>query len=182
MLKEKHSFVLSTSVTTRSPRPGEVDGVHYHFRTLEQFEDDRKKGKFLEYAKVHGNYYGTLASTVEDALKEGRDILFDIDYQGVKQLQEKITQDVVSIFILPPSKEELRRRLELRAQDSAEVIERRIANAAHEIENAFIYDYVLINENLEQCYQTLEAIYCAEQHKRKRNFFWKDLSAQFLAS
>ncbi|WP_229729429.1 guanylate kinase [Agaricicola taiwanensis] len=159
---------LSVSVTTRTRRPSEVDGVHYHFIPTRQFEAMRESGQLLESAEVHGNFYGTPREPVERALAEGRDVLFDIDWQGTMQLYESARADVVSVFVLPPAIAELKSRLERRAQDSSEVISRRLENARVEIPQWSKYDYILVNEDLDRSYTTLKAILFAERARRDR--------------
>lgn len=168
LLLEDGHLGLSVSVTTRERRPSEVDGIHYHFITKKEFEHKRDNDELIEWAEVHGHFYGTLRETVETALNEGRDMLFDIDYQGARQLQQKMPDDVVSIFILPPSMKELRSRLNRRAEDPKEVIDLRLHNARKEIEQWQSYDYVLINEDLEQSFALIKAIHLAEAMKRER--------------
>jgi guanylate kinase len=158
---------LSISVTTRKRRPSEVDGVHYHFISRSKFSSMKKSGELLESAKVHGNFYGTPRRPVEKALDAGQDILFDIDWQGAKQLYEKMRADVVSVFVLPPSARELKARLERRAEDSGEVIRGRLKNAAEEIPHWAEYDYVLINRDLDRSFRDLRAILRAERAKRQ---------------
>ena len=157
---------LSISVTTRERRGSEIDGVHYHFITRRRFESMRDGGELLEWAEVHGNYYGTPREPVEKALSEGRDVLFDIDWQGARQLYEKMREDVVSVFVLPPSAAELKSRLERRAEDSAAVIQRRLKNAIEEIMHWEEYDYILVNRDLDKSFARLRAILTAERLKR----------------
>lgn len=159
---------LSVSVTTRARRPSEVDNVHYHFVSQRQFDAMRESGQLLESAEVHGNFYGTPRDPVEKALTEGRDVLFDIDWQGTMQLYETARPDVVSVFVLPPTVVELKSRLERRAQDSSEVIARRLDNARVEIPQWEKYDYVIVNEDLNRSYTTLKAILIAERARRAR--------------
>ena len=159
---------LSISVTTRLKRPSEIDGRHYHFIDVDRFEAMRDHGDLLEWAEVHGNFYGTPRKPVEKALAEGRDMIFDIDYQGTQQVREKLKNDVVTVFILPPSMAELKARLERRAEDSAETIARRLSNAREEIKRWSEYDYVIVNHDLDQSYQSLMAIQSAERLKRER--------------
>ncbi len=168
LLLEDGHLGLSVSVTTRERRPSEVNGVHYHFITRKEFEQKRDNDELIEWAEVHGHYYGTLRSTVETALAGGRDMLFDIDYQGARQLQEKMPDDVVSVFILPPSMKELKSRLNRRAEDSQDVIDLRLHNARGEIEHFRSYDYVIINQDLEQSFALIKAIHLAEAIKRRR--------------
>jgi guanylate kinase len=159
---------LSVSWTTRAPREGEIDGVHYVFVTKDQFRAERADNGFLEWAEVHGNLYGSPRRPVFGALDEGRDVLFDIDWQGAQQLTNSAEADVVKVFILPPSMKDLRARLETRAKDSADVIRRRLANAYSEISRWDGYDYVLVNEDLEAAYEKLRAIVAAERLRRQR--------------
>lgn len=173
LLLEDGHLGLSVSVTTRDPRPSEVDGIHYHFISNKDFEQKRDNDELIEWAEVHGHYYGTLRKTVDEALAAGRDMLFDIDYQGAKQLQNKMPDDVVSIFILPPSMKELKSRLNRRAEDSSDVIDLRLHNARGEIGHWQSYDYVIINENLEQSLSLIKAIHLAEAMKRNRCLYLK---------
>ncbi len=171
LLAEDAALTMSISATTRAARAGERDGVHYHFIDQARFQALRAEGAFLEHARVHDNHYGTLKAEVDDALAAGRDVLFDIDYQGTQQLmaQTSIKGRIVSIFILPPSMAELKRRLETRAQDSAAVVARRMDKARDEIEHWAEYDYVLINDDLEQCYDAVKTILAAERLKRHKH-------------
>jgi guanylate kinase len=157
---------LSVSATTRARRPSEIDGVHYHFRTKRQFEAMRESGELLEWAEVHGNYYGTPREPVEKALNEGRDVLFDIDWQGTRQLLDKMREDVVTVFVLPPSAQELKSRLVRRAEDSDAVIAQRLKNAAEEFLHWNEYDYILVNRDLDKSFARLRAILTAERLKR----------------
>jgi guanylate kinase len=166
LLEQEENVSLSISVTTRERRASEIDGVHYHFISKRQFEIMRDGGELLEWAEVHGNYYGTPREPVERALEEGRDILFDIDWQGTQQLYERMRADVVSVFVLPPTAEELKARLERRAEDSAEIIARRLKNAAEEIPHWGEYDYVLVNRDLDKSFARLRGILTAERLKR----------------
>ena len=159
---------LSVSVTTRERRASEIDGKHYHFITRKEFERRRDSDALIEWAEVHGNFYGTPREEVEIALAEGRDMLFDIDWQGADQLQEKMRTDVVSIFILPPTMKELQQRLNRRAEDSSGVIETRLKNARLEIQKWDKYQYVVINEDLNQSYASVKAIIMAERLRRDR--------------
>ncbi len=159
---------LSISVTTRARRPSEIDGRHYHFIDREAFDDLRARDDLLEWAEVHGNFYGTPRRPVEKVLGAGRDMIFDIDYQGTRQVRSKLAQDVVTVFILPPSMAELRQRLERRAEDSADTIEKRLANARTEIQRWVEYDYVIVNDDLQNAFQALQGILAAERLKRAR--------------
>jgi guanylate kinase len=166
LLEQEENVSLSISVTTRQRRASEIDGVHYHFISKRQFEVMRDAGDLLEWAEVHGNFYGTPREPVEQALSEGRDVLFDIDWQGTQQLYRSMREDVVSVFVLPPSARELKARLERRAEDSEEIITRRLRNAAEEIPHWTEYDYVLVNRDLDKSFARLRAILTAERLKR----------------
>ncbi|WP_026606382.1 guanylate kinase [Methylocapsa acidiphila] len=161
-------LTLSISVTTRSRRSSEVDGIHYTFISKKQFEALRDAGELLEWAEVHGNFYGTPREPVEKVLAQGRDVLFDIDYQGTQQVRQAVGSDVVTIFILPPSIAELRSRLERRAEDPPDVIARRLDNARNEIRRWTQYDYVLINADLQSTFDDLHAILTAERRRATR--------------
>jgi guanylate kinase len=166
LLEQEENVSLSVSVTTRARRSSEIEGVHYYFISKRRFESMRDSDELLEWAEVHGNYYGTPREPVEKALASGRDMLFDIDWQGTQQLYAKMRDDVVSVFVLPPSAAELKARLERRAEDSAEVITRRLRNAAEEIPHWNEYDYVLVNRDLDKSFVRLRAILTAERLKR----------------
>lgn len=168
LLDQDKGLSLSVSVTTRQRRESEIAGTHYHFISVKEFERLRDSDGLLESAEVHGNFYGTPREEAEVALSEGRDMLFDIDWQGALQLQEKMAVDVVSIFILPPSFEELRSRLNRRAEDSQEVIEKRLVNAAEEMSHWREYDYVVVNEDLNKAFGEVQAIVKAERLRRDR--------------
>ena len=170
LLQDKSiDLTLSVSATTRPRRSSEVDGIHYHFISTAEFERLRAGDEFLEYARVHDNFYGTPRGLVERVLARGRDMLFDIDYQGTLQVREKAPDDVVTIFILPPSMKELRARLDRRAEDPADVIDRRLENARHEIQRWTTYDYVIVNDDLQRSYEQVLAILTAERLKRARS-------------
>lgn len=163
------SIVFSVSATTRAPRPGEVDGREYYFKTGEQFLEMVHEGDMLEHAEVFGNLYGTPIAPVEEALQAGRDIIFDLDWQGGQQVRNsKLGQDVVSIFILPPSIAALEARLRSRAQDSDDVIASRMSQAKSEISHWAEYDYVLVNENIDTAEDELRTILSAERKRRVR--------------
>jgi guanylate kinase len=164
MLEADGDIALSISATTRPPRPGEVDGVHYHFVDTETFKKMAADGAFLEWAHVFGHRYGTPRAPVEAMLAAGKDVLFDIDWQGAQQLYQEAGPDVVRVFVLPPTMEELERRLRARKTDSDEVIAARVARAANEIS----HDYVLINDHVDDCYGEVMAILRAERLKRRR--------------
>jgi guanylate kinase len=168
LLESDPALELSVSVTTRPRRPSEIDGVHYHFVSQRDFDRLRDTDALLEWAEVHGNCYGTPREAAEQAMSEGRDMLFDIDWQGANQLVEKMPTDIVSIFILPPSMEELKSRLQRRAEDSAETIEKRLANARAEIGHWQEYDYVVVNDDLDRAYGAVRAIVTAERLRRNR--------------
>jgi guanylate kinase len=168
LLASDRNITMSVSFTTRPPRPGEVNGRDYHFISKEEFARLRDGGQLLEHAEVFGNFYGTPRAPVEEALARGRDVLFDIDWQGTQQLAEAMEGDLVRIFILPPSAEELRERLIRRAQDSASVVAKRMAEASSEISHWPEYDYVIVNENLDLAGQQIAAILTAERLRRRR--------------
>jgi guanylate kinase len=161
-------LTLSISVTTRTRRSSEVDGIHYTFITKKQFEQLRDGGDLLEWAEVHGNFYGTPREAAERVLDQGRDVLFDIDYQGTQQIKQKAAGDAVTIFILPPSMQELRSRLERRAEDRPEVIAKRLSEARNEIPRWTQYDYVLVNDDLQSTFADLLAILAAERRRTER--------------
>lgn len=161
-------LTLSISVTTRERRSSEAEGIHYRFITKKEFERLRETDDLLEWAEVHGNFYGTPREPAEKVLSAGRDMLFDIDWQGTQQVQAKAGMDVVSVFILPPSMQELQTRLERRAEDPPDVIARRLANARNEIRRWTQYDYVLVNDDLEVTFKDLLAIIEAERRKTSR--------------
>lgn len=168
LLAQDDRLALSVSVTTRAPRPGEEDGIHYYFRSLEEVEALAASGGLLEHARVFNNIYGTPRQAVEDALQDGRDVMFDIDWQGNRQLADNARDDLVSVFILPPSLEELERRLRGRGQDSPEVIAGRMEQAASEISHWGEYDYVVVNSDLDQSIAAVQSILTAERLKRTR--------------
>jgi guanylate kinase len=168
VLEADPEMSLSVSVTTRKRRPSEIEGVHYHFVSLKEFERLKSSDSLLEWAEVHGNYYGTPREAAEIAMAEGRDMLFDIDWQGAQQLQEKMSADVVSIFILPPTMEELQSRLNRRAEDSQEVIATRLANARAEIAHWREYDYIVVNDDLDRAFSAVRSIVEAERLRRDR--------------
>jgi guanylate kinase len=168
LLASDRNITMSVSVTTRPPRPGEVNGRDYHFIDVARFNRMIENNELLEYAQVFDNFYGTPRAPVEEALAKGRDVLFDIDWQGTQQLAEAMEGDLVRIFILPPSAEELRERLIRRAQDSASVVAKRMAEASSEISHWPEYDYVIVNENLDLAGQQIAAILTAERLRRRR--------------
>jgi guanylate kinase len=182
LLKADRHIDLSVSVTTRPQRPGEIDGRDYHFIDMVRFESMVKSGKLLEWAEVFGHRYGTPRIPVERALRAGRDVLFDIDWQGTQQLREKARDDLVSVFILPPTVTELQRRLERRAQDTRAIIAGRMAKAAGEMSHWPEYDYVIVNRDKKDAFAEVRAILAAERLKRERQIglsaFVRDLQAK----
>ncbi len=168
LLKADKSVELSVSVTTRPRRAGEKQGRDYRFIQKSQFQKMRENGELLESAEVFGNFYGTPRAPVEKALAAGRDVLFDIDWQGTQQLREKVKDDVATIFVLPPSTADLEQRLRTRALDSGDVIASRMAKAADEMTHFAEYDYVIINKDIDQAYAEVRAILAAERLKRQR--------------
>lgn len=175
---------FSVSATTRAPRAGEADGREYYFRSRKEFEAMVSAGEMLEHAEVFGNFYGTPKGPVEAAMKEGRDTVFDIDWQGGQQIRNSsLGRDVVSIFVLPPSIAELDRRLRTRGQDSDEVIAGRMAKSRDEISHWAEYDYVLVNEDLNATFESLKTILTAERLRRDRqprlSDFVRTLNAEF---
>jgi guanylate kinase len=168
LIERVQGLVLSVSATTRPMRPGEVDGRDYRFVDKAAFAAMVKRDELLEWAKVFDNRYGTPRAPVEAALSSGRDVLFDIDWQGTQQLREKARADVVSVFILPPSAADLERRLHTRAQDSDDVIRGRMDRAAHELSHWAEYDYIVINQNVDDAFTEVHSILKAERLKRER--------------
>ena len=168
LLDADEEIRLSVSVTTRRPRPGEIEGVHYHFVSDAEFDAMIEEDDFYEWAPVFGNRYGTPKGRIRNALKDGQDFLFDIDWQGTQQLYQKDQQDVVRVFILPPSIAELRSRLEGRATDDADTIDARMDRARSEISHWDAYDYVVINDDIEACFAKVREILHAERMKRQR--------------
>lgn len=168
IFEQDPNISLSVSVTTRARRTDEIDGKHYHFIDVAEFHRMRDAGELLESAEVHSNFYGTPRARVEEKLSQGRDILFDIDYQGTLQLLDKVRADMVTIFILPPSIAELRKRLERRAQDSKGTIEKRLKNARIEMDHFAEYDFVIVNRDLEESVQKVRTILAAARLERER--------------
>ena len=171
LLSENPHMSMSVSATTRQPRSGEVDGVDYYFVDKRRFEEMREQGEFLEHARVFDNYYGTPRGPVETALGQGRDIIFDIDWQGAQQLTQAAADDLVKIFILPPDMNELEDRLRSRAQDSDEVIAKRMSKSESEISHWAEYDYVIVNDELDEALERLRTVLEAERLKRKRQLW-----------
>ncbi|MBD8685424.1 guanylate kinase [Rhizobium skierniewicense] len=180
LLEKDKNISLSVSVTTRPRRQSEIDGIHYQFISKRDFERMRDGEELLEWAEVHGNFYGTPREPVETAMAEGKDMLFDIDWQGAEQLQDKMKADVVSIFILPPTMTELQSRLHRRAEDTEEVIQTRLANSRSEIEHWRDYDYVILNDDLQAAFEAIEAIVKAERVRRDRRHGMFDFVRELL--
>ena len=180
LLDVEPDIALSVSATTRPRRPGEVEGKHYYFLAPQDFSTNITQGYFLEYAKVFGYYYGTPAEPVNNRLKQGQDVLFDIDWQGTQQLKDAARDDLVSVFILPPSVAELERRLLSRAQDSKDVVAMRMSKASDEMSHYPEYDYIIINHDLDASVEAIRHILNAERLKRERQLglpnFVKSLS------
>ncbi len=168
ILEREDAVYMSVSVTTRSPRPGEVDGKDYHFINEAEYRDRVSNNSLLEHAEVFGNFYGTPRSLVEKRLGAGEDVLFDIDWQGTQQIRESARDDLVSIFILPPSYDVLEKRLTGRRQDSENVVQERMAKAAEEMSHWPEYDYVIINDVIEESIANVQTILRAERLKRAR--------------
>jgi len=168
LLAAEPGLVMSVSVTTRKARPGEVDGQDYHFLDAPAFERMREEGDLLEWAHVHGNLYGTPRGPVMDALSAGRDVLFDIDWQGAQQLAASAPADLVRVFVLPPSAAALGQRLHARAQDGADVVARRLAAAGDEIGHWPEYDYVIVNDVIADSLSILRGVLSAERHRASR--------------
>lgn len=181
LLEKDKNIKLSVSVTTRPRRQSEIEGIHYHFISKKEFERLRDSDELLEWAEVHGNFYGTPREPVETAMADGMDMLFDIDWQGAEQLQDKMKADVVSIFILPPTMTELQSRLHRRAEDTEAVIQTRLANSRAEIEHWRDYDYVILNDDLQAAFDAVEAIVKAERVRRDRRHGMFDFVRELLA-
>ncbi len=168
LVQKESNIELSISATSRQRRPNEVNGVHYHFVSREKFEAMRDAGDLMEWAEVHGNYYATPRGPVEKALAKGRDVLFDIDYQGTRQLKKIAPNDVVSIFILPPSIAEMKRRIRGRASEDEATVKKRLHTAKEELLQWSEYDYVVINDDLDAAFADIHSILAAERMKRAR--------------
>ncbi|MBZ0230040.1 MAG: guanylate kinase [Bauldia sp.] len=181
LAEEGKRLHLSISVTTRQRRPSEVEGIHYHFIDKTRFARMRDGGELLEWAEVHGNLYATPRAAVEEALEKGLDVLFDIDWQGTQQLVAAMPDDVVSIFILPPTMAELHARLERRAEDKEDVIAQRLKNARDEIGHWIEYDYLVVNDDLERSLSVVRSILVAERHRRARQQGLPDFIATLLS-
>lgn len=171
LLASHTDMSMSVSATTRKPRPGEVDGHDYYFVSKDKFSEMIENEDFLEHAKVFDNYYGTPRAPVEDALMDGRDVIFDIDWQGAQQLEQAAVEDLVKIFILPPDMRALESRLRTRAQDSDDVIAKRMSKSESEISHWSEYDYIIVNEDIQTALAELEAIVIAERMKRRRQMW-----------
>jgi guanylate kinase len=182
LLEGDPSIALSISVTTRKQRPGEVGGRDYHFIDAARFDAMVERGELLEWAEVFGNRYGTPRALVQDTLARGRDVLFDIDWQGTQQLREKADRDLVSIFVLPPSIPDLERRLRTRAQDSDDVIQARMAKAADEMSHWAEYEYVVINNEIDRAFAEVRSILAAERLKRERQTGLSDFVRRLQAA
>ncbi len=178
LLKRDPEITMSVSATTRPRRPGETEGKDYYFTDEQRFKTDINKGLFLEYARVFDNYYGTPLRPVQDTLAAGRDVLFDIDWQGTQQIKAKAREDLVSVFVLPPSTAELERRLLSRAQDSAEVVAGRMARAADEMSHYPEYDYIIVNHDLEASIEAVHTILKAERLRISRQAGLTDFMKQ----
>ena len=175
LLKQDDEITLSISATTRPPRAGEVHGEDYYFVPEDEFIRMRDKGQFLEWANVFGNLYGTPRGLVEENLKNGKDVLFDIDWQGAQQLDQVARDDLVKVFILPPSRAELERRLRKRAADPEDVVRKRMAKADAEMSHWAEYDYVIVNYDLDQSEELLRSILLGERLKRRRQIGLADI-------
>ncbi|MDA3862822.1 MAG: guanylate kinase [Deltaproteobacteria bacterium] len=177
LLKEFPRLDFSISTTTRQPRQGETNGRDYHFVDKNQFKKEIDTGNFLEYASIHGNYYGTTLKSAQRVLKTGRDLLLDVDVQGCESIQEKWGEEPVYIFILPPSFAELKNRLLLRGTESTDTLKTRLTNAAKELAKYKLYNYLVINDDLELAYQELRAIYLASRYTTQ---YRKELAEKLL--
>jgi len=182
LLEQDGNITMSVSATTRPRRTGETNGIDYHFVSSQEFMAMRDADELLEWAEVFGNYYGTPRAAVERELDAGRDVLFDIDWQGTQQLHEKRGNDMVRVFVLPPSAPELEDRLQQRAQDTAEVVTRRMAGAANEIVHYDEYDFIIINNDIERSAAELLAILISERLRRKRQVGLSDFVRGILGS
>ena len=168
LIERDSNLTMSVSATTRAPRPGEIEGQDYYFVQKKDFDAMVAGGQMLEHAQVFENFYGTPRGPVETSLSQGHDVIFDVDWQGTQQLSENVAKDLVSIFILPPSMEELERRLYSRAQDSEEVVKKRMAEAVSEMSHYPEYDYIVVNLDVEESIAKVEAIVTAERQKTER--------------
>lgn len=171
LLADNPNMAMSVSATTRPPRPGEKNGVDYFFVTKTRFAELEEQGEFLEHAKVFDNHYGTPRGPVEEALNQGQDVVFDIDWQGAQQLTQAAADDLVKIFILPPNMRELEQRLRTRALDSDAVIAKRMSKSESEISHWAEYDYVIVNEDVETALAELQTIVASERMRRRRQMW-----------
>lgn len=174
LIERDKNLIMSISATTRQPRPGEIDGQDYYFVQKKVFETMVAKGEMLEHAEVFDNFYGSPREPVEKFLSKGKDVIFDVDWQGTQQISENAAQDLVRIFILPPSMKELERRLHNRAQDSSEVVQRRMAEAVSEMSHYPEYDYIIVNTDLAESIAKVESILVAERQKTERQISLRD--------
>lgn len=181
LLETESDLAMSVSATTRPPRSGEVHGKDYFFIGKDEFEAMVAGGEFLEHARVFDNYYGTPRAPVDAALHAGKDVMFDVDWQGTQQLAETATDDLVRVFILPPNLKELERRLYTRAQDSEEVVRKRMAKAADEMSHWAEYDYVIVNIDIDESVARVKAILTSERLKRRRQLGLHDFVAEMCA-
>lgn len=181
LLEEEPGIEMSVSHTTRKKRPGEVAGRDYHFVDHDAFTKMREQDEFLEWAVVFDNYYGTTRKPVEQALAAGRDVLFDVDWQGADKLRGSAPEDVATVFVLPPSASALEQRLNVRAEDEPEVVQRRMRGASNEIQHWDQYDYVIINHNIDQALASVRAILAAERLKQSRQTGLRDFVQGLLA-
>lgn len=168
LVQDETNVTLSISVTTRPRRASEIDGKHYHFIDVPAFKAMQERAELLESAEVHGNFYGTPRRSVEAALNDGRDVLFDIDWQGTRQIMSKMRKDVVAVFILPPSMRELKTRLDRRAEDAPATIARRLLNAREEIAQWQLYDHLIVNDDLEYAFNAVKSILASARTQRER--------------
>ena len=168
LLQQREDTVLSISVTTRAPRPGEEDGVHYFFRTREEFEELIRRNALLEFAEYNGNYYGTPQAYVEEQLGSGRDVILEIEIQGALKVKEKLA-DTLLLFVTPPSAQELKKRLEIRGTETPESVRSRLARANEEAQGILSYDYLLVNDDLETCVDVMHHVTQSEHHRMQRN-------------
>ncbi|WPX96107.1 Guanylate kinase [Candidatus Bandiella woodruffii] len=180
IIEEDEHISLSISCTTRSKRPNEIDGKYYFFKTREQFQKQIDNDEFLEYAEIFGEFYGTLKKQVLDKLKKGEDVLFDIDWQGHRQLSAIARSDVASVFLLPPSKEALLQRLKARNQDNSEIIQYRMERADEEISHWHEYDYIIINRDIKQSTEKLLSVLRAERLRKERRTGLNDFVASLI--
>jgi guanylate kinase len=179
LLDVEPELSLSVSVTTRPKRPSEQDGIHYHFIDRARYDEMVEKGELLEHAEVYGHGYGTPAAAVKGALESGKDVLFDIDWQGAQQLRQQVQQDIVTMFILPPSTEELARRLTKRAEDTDDVVAKRLSQVSADVTHWAEYDYVMINYDLDESLAAARSVLVAERLKRRRQIGLADFVSQF---